>query len=401
MVRSHIMLKTKPLVINIVLSLLALTLHAYLTQKFFDLQNGAASGQSLCNVGALWNCDAVSTSKFAQLWGYPLALWALSVHVLYLVTQIGLFLNPSTKTFWAAGTRWGALVIALASIIMLVISITQLKNYCLFCFLAYGISFISLVVLHFSGLNFANSTSDIKLLFADKTTYAFLAAVPVLVFMLAKSWGGPFTESRVQQQIQDQILAWKAAPAQSFDLNLGLHMGAPVESAKMIIVEFADFRCPHCKFAAPTLKAFTQSRSDVALLFKPFPLDGTCNPSPSFGGKGDGISCRLAYAAYCADNLYKKGWEITQFIFDHQDEYRQLSRIEDVDNKLCSSENIENCDAFKACLNDEKTRIETQKMAQEGLTAQIRGTPSFFINNKELGGGQFLPILQAVERAIE
>ncbi|MFN8848016.1 MAG: vitamin K epoxide reductase family protein [Bdellovibrionales bacterium] len=394
------MFKIKPIVINIVLSVIALGLHAYLTQKFFDLQNGAASGQSLCNVGALWNCDAVSTSKYAQIFGYPLALWAFSVHLVYIVTQIGLVFNLDSPSFWSASTRLGSVVIAAASVIMLAISLTQLKNYCLFCFLAYGISFLSLILIHFSGLKLTGLFKDLPKLLSDKTSYGFLVSIPVLVLSLASAWGGPFAESRVKEQIQDQILAWKAAPEQSFDLSLGLHMGAPVETAKMVIVEFADFRCPHCKFAAPTLKAFTQSRDDVALLFKPFPLDGTCNPSPAFNGQGDGISCRLASAAFCSESLNQSGWAMTQMIFDKQEDFRQFSKIEQVDELLCQLNSSTDCEKLKLCMSEEKTKTEIQKMAQEGLQANIRGTPAFFVNKKELGGGQYMPILQAVEKEL-
>jgi protein-disulfide isomerase/uncharacterized membrane protein len=394
------MLKLKPLVINIVLSFIALGLHAYLTQKFFDLNNGAASGQSLCNVGALWNCDVVSTSKYAQVFGYPLALWALCVHLAYIVAQVGLLLNPTTSSFWSSAVRGGSIVIAFASVIMLAISLTQLKNYCLFCFIAYGLSFISLVLVHLTGIKISGFFSDFPKLMANKSTYGFIVSVPIAVVMLASTWGGPFAESRAKEQIQDQILAWKAAPEQNFDLKAGLHMGAPVETAKMIIVEFADFRCPHCKFAAPTLKAFTQSRNDVALLFKPFPLDGTCNPSPVFNGQGDGISCRLASAAYCSDVLNQTGWNTSQAIFDKQDDFRQLSRIEQVDQLLCEINPNTDCEKLKSCMSDEKTKTEIQKMAQEGLQANIRGTPAFFVNKKELSGGQFIPILQAAEKAL-
>lgn len=394
------MLKTKPLVINIVLSLFALALHAYLTQKFFDLQNGAASGESICNVGALWNCDAVSSSSYAQVLGFPLALWAFCVHLVYIAAQVITVLSSDKKSVWAAATSVGSVIVALASVIMLSISLLKLKNYCLFCFVAYGLSFVGLLLVHFSGLSLGSLVSNLKNLIQNKLAWGLVLAVPVSVFVFAKSWGGPFSESRAQMQMQDQILAWKAAPEQNFDLTLGIHMGAPLETAKMTIVEFADFRCPHCKFAAPTLKAFTQGRQDVALIFKPFPLDGTCNPSPSFNGQGDGISCRLAFAAFCADQLEKKGWELTQKIFNSQDDYRLLSRMEDVDSKLCAEGVTSDCEKLKACMSEDNTRVQIQKMAQEGITAQIRGTPSFFINKKELGGAQFLPVLQAAEKAL-
>ncbi len=167
----------------------------------------------------------------------------------------------------------------------------------------------------------------------------------------------------------------------------------------MIIVEFADFRCPHCKFAAPSVKAFVQSRKDVALLFKSYPLDGTCNLDPNFNGKGDGISCRLALAVTCSEKLEQKGWKLYDSIFENQADYQQIRSIELVDQKLCQS-GIENCDQFKLCMDDPATKVMIQKMAQEGTQAGLKGTPTFYINNKLMTGAQFLPVLEKAYESI-
>lgn len=384
-----------------ILTVLAMGLHFYLTQKFYDLQNGASSGESFCNLNSVWNCDVVSTSTYAKVFGYPLALWALVTNAIFLLVQLLTFLNPqNVNSLWAKSTAVGSIVIFLASVVMAFISLTQLNNFCLFCILAYVISLISLILIHISDLKPFSLIQNLTSVIKEKSTWGMLASVPVLVFILSSAWSGPMSGSRAQGMIQDQISAWQAAPVQSFDLTLGLHLGAPIDQARIVIVEFADFRCPHCKFAAPTLKSFTQSRKDVALLFKPFPLDGTCNPSPSFEGRGDGISCRLALASFCADSLEKKGWAMAQDIFNKQDQYRMQSRIEDVDLMLCDSKIMGNCEEFKKCMSDDNSKVQIQKMAQEGLSARIQGTPAFFINGKSLSGGQFLPVLEAADKMI-
>lgn len=395
------MLKTKPLLINIILTVLAIGLHFYLTQKFFALQNGTASGESICNINSIWNCDVVSTSSYAKVFGYPLALWALVTNSVFLLVQILTFLNPqSTTSLWAKSSSVGSVLIFIASVVMAVISLTQLNNFCLFCILAYAISLIGLVLTHMAGLKPSAFFQNLFDIIKNKSTWGLIASVPVIVFVLSSAWAGPMSGSRAKGIIQDQLSAWQAAPPQNFDLTLGIHMGAPIDQARIVIVEFADFRCPHCKFAAPTLKSFTQSRKDVALLFKPFPLDGTCNPSAVFEGRGDGISCRLALAAYCAENLEKLGWSMAQSIFNNQDQYRLQSRIEDVDKMLCDSKVMNDCDGLKKCMSDDNSRVQIQKMAQEGISAQIQGTPAFFMNGKNLSGGQFLPVLEAADQMI-
>lgn len=395
------MLKTKPLLINIIFTVLAIGLHFYLTQKFYALQNGTSSGESFCNLNTLWNCDVVSTSSYAKVFGHPLALWAMVTNAVFLLVQVLTFLNPGqSSSLWAKSSSIGSVTIFLASVVMAFISFTQLSNLCLFCFLAYGLSVASLILIQLAGLQPLAFFQHIAGAIKDKTTWILLASVPVLVFILSSAWAGPMSGSLAKGIIQDQISAWQAAPVQTFDTTLGLHLGAPIDQARMVIVEFADFRCPHCKFAAPTLKSFTQSRKDVALIFKPFPLDGTCNPSPVFEGRGDGISCRLALASYCAEVTEKQGWKMTQAIFDNQESYRMQSRIEDVDRMLCDSKAVGDCDELKKCMSDDNSRVQIQKMAQEGIAAKIQGTPAFFINGKSLSGGQYLPVLETADGLI-
>ncbi|HRE89621.1 MAG TPA: vitamin K epoxide reductase family protein, partial [Myxococcota bacterium] len=49
-------------------------------------------------------------------------------------------------------------------------------------------------------------------------------------------------------------------------------------NAKVQIVEYADFECPHCEIAFSTLEALVKDRPEVSVQFKHFPLDQACNP---------------------------------------------------------------------------------------------------------------------------
>jgi protein-disulfide isomerase len=45
-------------------------------------------------------------------------------------------------------------------------------------------------------------------------------------------------------------------------------------NAKVTVVEFFDYRCPHCKEAAPELLALIRSHPEVRFVFKEFPIFG-------------------------------------------------------------------------------------------------------------------------------
>ena len=386
------MIKTKPLYINLLLTILALGLHGYLANKYFLLQNAEATGSSFCNLGGVWNCDAVNTSTFSKMFGQPIALWGLATHIVFLFCQIMVALKQDVDDNWARLTVYFSVLIAATSLVMGFISLTQIGSLCLFCMSAYILSFLNLVFLKLAGFNFWGSFKSIGSAIVDKTSWMTVVAVPLLVFIIGVNWAGP-NQKQNEYLAQDRIAAWSAAPVSKFDLNLGLRLGASPEEAKMTIVEFADFRCPHCKHAAPSIKAFVQSRKDVALLFKAYPLDGTCNNDPGFNGHGDGISCRMAFAVVCAEKLEQKGWKLYDILFEQQEEFRSLPGADEVDKKLCSS-GIQDCEKFKTCMSDEATKIMVQQMAQEGTQAGLQGTPTFYVNNKLLNGAQLLPVIE-------
>ncbi len=395
-----IMIKTKPLYINVLLTFVALGLHGYLSQKFYLLQNAEASGNSFCNLGGMWNCDAVNTSPYARLFGQPIALWGLITHLVFLFTQIMVAMRQDAKEIWADLTIYISSLIAATSVVMGYISMTKLGSLCLFCIAAYSFSFFNIILLKVAGLNYVTSFKNAKNVLTNKNTWITALSIPILVAIFNSSWGGEMNSSQSKGLVNDRINAWMAAPVSKFDLNLGLHMGAPVTEAKMTIVEFADFRCPHCKHAAPSVKAFVQSRKDVALLFKAYPLDGTCNLDPGFNGKGDGIPCRLSFAVFCAEKTEQTGWNVYDSIFEDQSEFSRIRTVEEVDKKLCEY-GIKDCDKLKACMDEGSTKVMIQQMAQEATQANVKGTPTFYINNKILSGAQFLPTLEKAYEIIK
>jgi protein-disulfide isomerase/uncharacterized membrane protein len=393
------MIKTKPLYFNLLFTIISIGVLAYLTNKFFLLQSAESSGQSFCNLGGIWNCDAVNSSPYSRLFGYPMGLWGLVTNVVFLLCQVMVLIRPKTQpeaqNYWVKITGLAALFIAGTSVVMGSLSITKIGSVCLFCLIVYILSFVSLILLAFAGISYKQALKSLFEVFTNKATWFMMIAVPVLVFIIGQNWGSAMNSNEVKAFTEDRYAAWKAAPPAQFDPQLGLRLGASPENTKMTIIEFADFRCPHCKHAAPSIKAFVQSRNDVALLFKTYPLDGTCNLDPAFGGQGDGISCRLAFAVMCAEKLEQKGWMLYDSIFENQFDYHQLTSVDQTDKKLCES-GISDCAKFKTCMDDEGTRVMIQKMAQEGTQSGLKGTPTFFVNNKLLNGAQFLPVMEKV-----
>lgn len=392
--------KDTPLLISLLLSLIAVGVQAYLTTHYYDLKYGGATGDSICNVSSYINCDAVTASKYASLFGIPLALWA-TITNLIAVLLFGLarfnLTQDSEKT-----ARYAFLIsgfILLMSIVMGTISFGVIGNLCLFCASAYVLSVLSFGSAWFSVRHRASELiTDIKDLFtSQRGILGCLVAIPVLSFVGNSMILDGRGFNNLSKIIEEKVAYWQVAPTQTFG-NQGLMLQKGQGEPVMTIVEFADFRCPHCREAYPSLHAFAESHPDVRLIFKTFPLDGVCNPA--LGHDGDGISCALAEINYCSEKMAQKGWITHHFIYDHQEDFHALP-LDEAADKICQGTGISACDELKKCAKSDETLDVIKAMAAEGAKAQIQGTPSVFVNSKLLQGGQLLPILDAAYKKIK
>ena len=149
------------------------------------------------------------------------------------------------------------------------------------------------------------------------------------------------------------------------------------ENAPITIIEFSDFQCPFCaRFREQT---FDQLKTDyidtgkVRLVYRDFPLS-SIHPMAQKG----------AEASECADEQ-GKFWEYHDVLFQKQDEWTAtgVSKLKEYAGELSLDQS-----KFDSCLDDGKYEDEVAKDFQDGADSGVQGTPSFFINGKQLSGAQ-------------
>ncbi len=162
------------------------------------------------------------------------------------------------------------------------------------------------------------------------------------------------------------------------------------KDAKVTIIEFSDFQCPFC--ARFHEQAYTQIKTDyidtgkAKLVYRDFPLS-SIHPMAEKG----------AEAAGCA---YDQGkfWEYHDVLFNKQTEW--TSGASEADNvvklKQYAKDLSLDTNKFDKCLDDGKYKAEVQKDFQDGAQAGVQGTPSFFINGKQISGAQPFAAFKAV-----
>ncbi len=385
-------IKSHRLTLALIVTVIAVLTHAYLTKEYYQLQFGLKEGQSLCNVNQTFNCDAVSASNYSAFLGIPLALWGFAANLILLfliaVPRFFLFVGRERTYRFAL---YVSLLTVLASVIMGSVSLMLLTTYCLFCILAYILSILGFLLLWGSGPGgLADVGTDLKEAWVEQRWLVFtLPAIPLAAFLFRIVILQNYNASNLDLFIDEKIIQWQANPPNTFNEN-GIVAPAKTEP-QWTIVEFADFLCPHCKSASPTLHAFVAANPNVKLIFKSFPLDGNCNPSSE--SKGDGLRCELASLVFCSDKLAQKGWLAHDEVFESQEAIASEGSAKTIIASLTSKAGLEP-EALATCMKSEETLTFIQNMAREGEAAKISGTPSIFLNGRFLPGGQLLRVLQ-------
>jgi len=387
--------------ITLLSTLLAVIIHIYLAFHYYPIKFGFSSGPSVCSINATFDCDAVAASQFSSFLDVPLAIWGAAtnavIFVLVLLQWWGWTDHPERLR------RWNLVLIAgtfVASVVMGALSL-KLHSYCLFCISAYVLSIVAFICYRatlqepFFGALF----DDVPALFGESRGILFgIAAIPILAFIGHRVMMESYGVTEIDRVVQSSILDWKGAPKVDLAVAPALAEGPSREQAKMVISEFADFRCHHCKNAYPSLDRFAKNHADVRLEFYNFPLDGECNEMVP---DKTGISCRLAYSVVCAEKQ-GQGWNLHHALYDDQDTINGglggggsvTEQINTELKKLSEPLKINTDELFK-CMADPATIDAVRLQAKQGVAGKIQGTPTIFVDGRVLNRGQLIPVLDA------
>ncbi len=385
-------MKNKNTLLNLLLVTLLISagVYGYLTYHHYAVKIGTPGG-SLCQVSATLNCDAAAASSYAEMAGIPIALVGV-VFSVFMVLFIALIKFGAIETTNYVKslliTVFGASVIF--TLFLGYITFTQLKAVCPFCLAGYILSFLQLGLIYAYAKepNFKFALGELS---QNLNLTATFLLVPVVSWVVAKNFSKSYNLEEIQILVAEKTEIWKRAPEFVFDKTTGLIQGSP--NAKATLVEFADFKCPHCRIAWATLKRFKEQTPDAAVVFKPFPLDGQCNTTMEY--KGDKSRCTMAGWVLCSEKIAQKGWVVHDYFFENQERLFPLYGDDlDKDLKTFASSNGLNFDEISMCANSSDTAILIGKMTAEAKSAQVQGTPTIFLNNRKLEGAQIFDVLK-------
>ncbi len=374
------------------MGVIGLFVHGYLYSHHLSMESGEFS-KSVCDINALFNCSAVAASKYSKLFGVPVALWGLIANSIFVIL-LGVVLpltDFENKPVARRNVMITAIAIVVASVVMGSISMFLISTLCAFCITAYVLSILMMV---FAWLGFRNNEQPRSELTMTSSVKSFaplvsLAAVGFLAGFIIHSAMNPNADA-ASAAVSAYVTEWQGAAAREIPLVDPLTTGATTEKAKMTIVEFADFRCIHCKHAAPIIHAFVAAHPDVRLEFQPWPLDGECNTSLN---QSNGASCLLSRAVWCAQKIKQQGWAAHDYLYGLDEVYTNVEAVRTALPQIAAASQM-SAEEMKTCADSDEAKAATRKQAEVGSALNLQGTPTIFVNRKQLSGGQSLPVLQ-------
>jgi protein-disulfide isomerase len=146
-------------------------------------------------------------------------------------------------------------------------------------------------------------------------------------------------------------------------------------SARVVVVEYADFQCPSCLALQQTLKGIKPNYPMVRFVYRDFPLTRVHPWAMSAA-----IAGRCVYSQKPA-----AFWAFHDAVYEGQD----ITTVDNAWDRLVELAGKAGADqgAFKACMASPEARKAVEDSMQEGLSLKVTNTPTVFVNGRRLVGG--------------
>jgi protein-disulfide isomerase len=206
----------------------------------------------------------------------------------------------------------------------------------------------------------------------DEKVHAYLLAHPEVLLEMQDAYVAKQANTE-STQVRSRLAALRT---QVFDDPRDPSVGP--KDAKVTVVEFSDYRCPHCKDAAPDVLALIKAHPDVRFVFKELPIFGP--------------QSQAAAAAAIATYQEAHG--------KYLDVYRDLMADHDVDadsiDQILAKNGLESKRTL-ALAADPKIAAQIADISHLAASLGVDGTPGFLINDQYVSGADIPALKKAIE----
>lgn len=148
--------------------------------------------------------------------------------------------------------------------------------------------------------------------------------------------------------------------------------------AAMMLVEFSDLQCPHCKEAQPIIAKLLADEPTAKFVFQQYPL-----PQHNWAFKG------AAYAD-CIERTYNDAvWKFIQGTFDEQANITEANADEKL-NAIADASGAKSAEVAACAVKpDTKKRIDDSLAL--GTSVGVNSTPTLYINGRRISNMNGIP----------
>ncbi len=171
------------------------------------------------------------------------------------------------------------------------------------------------------------------------------------------------------------IIPFGKHPFQAARLTLEKKANGPARgpaNAPLMIVEFSDLQCPHCKEANPTIERLLKEDPNVRFVSQNFPL-----PSHNWAEKAAEYADCVGRAS---NDAY---WKFVDGVFAAQEQIT----ADNADDKLkgiADASGVNGAD-IAACAAKPETQSRVEASVQLGKDLGVNSTPTLFVNGRPVG----------------
>lgn len=319
---------------------------------------------SFCSLSEKVNCDVVNASDYSELFGIPITLLGAGFYAGLALAALG-----NTKTsprFHQVNTLFAT--VALAYSAYLGLASLSMGVLCPLCISIYAGN----LLLFLAGLKGLRE-ADVQLfedLGAALGSRSFLLVSGVFLVVVL---GGTVSWTGGEQR--NTLAELYAEPLGDVALD-GTEPVLGDPDAPYLVLEFADFGCPHCATASRDFKYMVEENPDVQVRFRVFPLSGACNPA--LEGESGIERCVAAMAAECA-HQQGRFWPMAELMFANQ------SHLAGPDLEFMAEQVNLDMAAWETCMQDDATLRAVVEDATAGAVAGVHGTPALFLRGTHAG----------------
>lgn len=353
----------------IALCLVGLGAAAYLSVSHYRLHTDL-SYSSFCAISKSINCDTVSQSPYAVLWGVPVAVWGIFgfLFLFFLLMASRDRSAPHRRVwtlFFCVAAGFSAYSIALAAV-----STFLIGSYCLLCLTLYAVNLLLLffswiIRRRFNSGPFLRALGDDLRHLSPKRPLNALALVGLLVAFAGVKAFYPaywlFTPAPLPAQIASGVTP-------------DGHPWIGAERPALEIIEFADYQCFQCKKMYFHIRELIAKYPEkIRLVHFHYPMDHEVNPmvkTPFHIGSGK-MALLSIYAAAAG-----KFWDVHDLLYRWAGDRREIDLHE-----LASLTGLP-ADGLAEASERMEFREQLAADIRYGMKHAVQATPSYLINGE-------------------